>query len=511
MIIIYHNQKKIVSVFDVKKKQEVGIPNPNISYTFFALANLNPNRIIAWCEFDNKPFFNIDYIYTECTKKNKMISFSENSFISSKIGYIDESPFLKVNKTVKYPTWLMSSLCGAINASVILTFKSILPKNQKFAITLNSMAKLGMPKGLLCYSAPKLLFEHAPVQIEKEIRTIKLFQFVAQHYKLTWSFLLFFNLLFFEKRFYFGSFISSLFKSRYVLNNEFETDLGVNITSEDVSYDVIIPTLGRKTYLYDVLLDLSKQTLLPSNVIIVEQNDCVNSKTELDYLINDSFPFKINHKFIQITGACNARNLALNEVISDYVFFADDDIRFDENTLSSCFNFLLKNSFSAITISCLENPENIKMQVPYQSPLFGSGCSIVNKSVLKGMSFNMAFEHGFGEDLNFGAELRHKGADIIYFSNVVLKHLKAPIGGFRTKFDHPWSNQEIEPKPSPTVLLYRILHNTKEQVLGYKVVLFIKYYKVQLIKNPFKYYKKFKKQWRSSLHWANLLRQKHST
>ena len=41
----------------------------------------------------------------------------------SEIGYIDESPFLKVNKSVKYPTWFMSSLCGAINASVLITFE----------------------------------------------------------------------------------------------------------------------------------------------------------------------------------------------------------------------------------------------------------------------------------------------------------------------------------------------------------------------------------------------------
>jgi hypothetical protein len=33
--------------------------------------------------------------------------------------------------------------------------------------------------------------------------------------------------------------------------------------------DVIIPSIGRKDYLYDVLQDLAKQTHLPVNVIIV--------------------------------------------------------------------------------------------------------------------------------------------------------------------------------------------------------------------------------------------------
>jgi GT2 family glycosyltransferase len=37
------------------------------------------------------------------------------------------------------------------------------------------------------------------------------------------------------------------------------------------SIDVIIPTIGRKQYLYAVLQDLAQQTHLPVNVIIVEQ------------------------------------------------------------------------------------------------------------------------------------------------------------------------------------------------------------------------------------------------
>ncbi len=33
-------------------------------------------------------------------------------------------------------------------------------------------------------------------------------------------------------------------------------------------------------------------------------------------------------------------------------------------------------------------------------------------------------------------------------------------------------------------MLYQILHHTQEQILGYKTVLFFKYYKHQKIKNP---------------------------
>ncbi len=55
--------------------------------------------------------------------------------------------------------------------------------------------------------------------------------------------------------------------------------------------DVLIPTIGRKPFLYDVLKDLSKQTILPKNVIIIEQNPLAGSTSELDYLQDKNWPF----------------------------------------------------------------------------------------------------------------------------------------------------------------------------------------------------------------------------
>jgi len=70
---------------------------------------------------------------------------------------------------------------------------------------------------------------------------------------------------------------------------------------------------------------------------------------------------------------------------------------------------------------------------------------------------------------------------MLYLPKPEIRHLKAPIGGFRTKPVLLWSHEVIQPKPSPTVMLYIIKHNTKEQLLGYKTTLFIKYYKLQKI------------------------------
>ena len=136
---------------------------------------------------------------------------------------------------------------------------------------------------------------------------------------------------------------------------------------------------------------------------------------------------------------------------------------------------------------------------------FGSGSSFVFSECLRGCEFLKGFEFGYGEDVDFGMQLRNKGCDILYFSNPKILHLKAPIGGFRTKPVLKWQNDKILPKPSPTVMLYLILHFTKEQNLGYKTILFFKYYKLQNSKNPFRYFVYFRKQWKRSVFWANEL------
>ena len=102
-------------------------------------------------------------------------------------------------------------------------------------------------------------------------------------------------------------------------------------------------------------------------------------------------------------------------------------------------------------------------------------------------------------------QLRNLGQDVLYLPEPEILHLKAPVGGFRTQPILRWHNDLIQPKPSPTVMLYNILHNSKEQINSYKTTLFFKYYRLQKIKNPIRYYFYFKKQWEKSVFWANEL------
>jgi len=120
----------------------------------------------------------------------------------------------------------------------------------------------------------------------------------------------------------------------------------------------------------------------------------------------------------------------------------------------------------------------------------------------------MGYEFGFGEDSDFGMQLRNQGVDIVYIPEPTIVHLKAPIGGFRTKPVLQWHSDSVQPKPSPTVLLYLLLYYSKQQILGYKTTLFFKFYRHQKIKNPITYSVNFMKQWDKSIYWSNILRNK---
>jgi glycosyltransferase involved in cell wall biosynthesis len=438
-------------------------------------------------------------------------SLAKNSFLSQGIGYVEGTPFININKTVSYPTWQMSSSVGGIHASALLPFRNEIKISENFDYFLNSLAKLAMPAGLLCYSEPTLL-KNISDEIGQDKQSLYvLFRFVKQHYKLSWVFLLFLNFFMYERKVTILPLVFSLFyRRRGIKNNLLDT---VEVQSvkkilESGTIDVIIPTIGRKKYLYDVLKDLSLQSHLPKNVIIVEQNPSLESTSELDFITNENWPFVIKHTFTHQAGACNARNLALKEVVSEWVFLNDDDNRFRSNlieeTLRNCVKF-------GSRVSCNFYPKNGEKKVNHnvnQVPFFGSGNSFITSDLLEKAHFRMGFEFGYGEDSDFGMQLRNLGADVLYFPDPEITHLSAPIGGFRTKPVLAWQNDAIQPKPSPTIMLYNQLHKTPEQIKGYKTTLFFKFYKVQKIKNPIRYWDNFQKQWKQSLFWSNELKNK---
>ncbi|MFY0604292.1 MAG: glycosyltransferase family 2 protein [Flavobacteriaceae bacterium] len=505
MLVCIHEHNKVVAIFDHESQASIPIESTDILKSLFLISRNFSNRIIIWAEKSIEEYIAYDYIKASFNIKNKMISYGEVFYVSDRIGYVEDSPFLKVSKSVCYPTWLMSGTIGAIHASELLKYKDIIKSNE-FDYALNSIAKLGMPKGLFCYSNPKLLNNEKIKCPQEKISTLSLFKFVKQHYKWVWVWILFLNFILHERKVNLVAILYTLFFKK--INTNFKHHLkAVETFSIDKlpSIDVILPTIGREECLYDVLKDLALQTHLPEKVIIIEQNPEINSSSKLAYLKTEKWPFKICHNFTHQTGACNARNMALKLVTSEFVFLGDDDNRFGETLIENALKFMLEYNVNVFTTTYLQEHEKQVSKDFIQWPTFGAGNSFMKTSLIKKVSFDLGFEFGYGEDADYGAQLRNIGEDIIYNPLINILHLKAPIGGFRTKMKQKWDGEKILPKPSPTVLLNYLKNRTDFQVLGYKTILFLKFYTKQPIKNPFKYRQMMRKRWNKSVYYANQL------
>lgn len=512
MIILYHNTKKVTAIYGIEFNFQA---NNSIAEVLFLVSKSYPDTIILWCNEKYKSYLNKEAIATIFHHNLIVASYSVsgNYVISDKIGYVEKTPFSNVQKNVTYPTWLMSSDVGGGNTSVFNTLDKKMKPVNDFNYFICSLAKQAMSKGLFCYSEPKLIKASffSGNNIEKLNASIfTLFRFVRQHYKFIWIVNLMLCFVFFEKRLPFLPFFKSIFYSKFKNNIDFSNILiqSTKKVIDEKKYDVIIPTIGRKAYLYDVLKDINKQTLLPENVIIVEQNPDKNSQSELDYIKSETWSFKIKHIFIHQTGACNARNLALSYVENEWVLLGDDDNRFESDLVESLFLKIEKLGVKVVTTTYIQPHEKQNYHYLTQTDIFGTGNSMLKSEFLNDISFDMGYEFGYSEDADYGMQIRKIGQDIIYTPDIKIKHLKAPMGGFRIKQPFLWDNEDVEPQPSPTVMLFYHKHYNKYQVLGSKYDYIVKSYNKQSIKNPFRYLDAMNKKWKASEYWSAVLAKK---
>ena len=335
MIIIVHHKYKTTQVMDAKMQTITRIAIGNsLTQTIYDVSTTFPDVLIVWCNVAYLNDLDVNAIPSLFHHRRILASYNPNAYfyLQKQIGYVERSFYLKVNKKVTYPTWMMSSCVGGVHASVINTLSNDLNFNINFDYFINSLAKRAMVEGLFCYSEPKLLKVNFSATAEiKQGSIYETFKFVKQHYKWVWVFFLSLAYLVYEKKITLLPLIKSLFYKQ--LNTTFNLQqIPIQSTKRVINkreIDVIIPTIGRKQYLFDVLKDLAAQTLLPKNVIIVEQNPLEGSVSELNYLNNQDWPFTIKHTFTHQSGVCNARNLALSQVDSEWTLLGDDDNRFD--------------------------------------------------------------------------------------------------------------------------------------------------------------------------------------
>lgn len=508
MIIVFHIEgRQVVRVQEHKGNILEGFSKTPL-LTLRELARIYPKQWLVWC--DAQLEHTIDFLSFKNALHHPAIMVSDlrlSNPISKDLHYIEESPFAKVNLDVTYPTWQMSSAIGAIYGGVLDQIASYIPHNLNLEYSLNSIAKKCQSQGLRCYHSP-LVKEKISLRYKES--TINPYVFAASTFKKRWLPFLFLCHIIFEKRFPIRSLIQGLFQSKSQIRLDINKIKGTSSRTfpSDTSVDVIIPTMGRATYLYDVLKDFSVQTVIPNKVIIVEQNADPAARTALPYLTEESWPFKIVHHFIHQTGACNARNIALKETSAAWVFFADDDIRLDSHTIQNGLDVIKNSGVNGLAMSCLQHGEQKFFDTTRQWFSFPSGASMVQGALSRKLFFDTAYEHGYGEDADYGMQLRNAGVDILYHPEIELLHLKAPIGGFRHKIVQPWESEAVAPKPSPTVMRFRLTHSTAQQLKGYKLRLLLGQLNQKKPLNVVRFIKHFKKGWNTAVTWAKKLESK---
>lgn len=505
MIILFHKDDKVLQAEGLQ-----GIEGMPVTKALLAVAAKFPFETIVWCDMRLKDNLNREVLPAILHHKRLLYSFnaSESNYLDSVIGFAEEaSPFIPVKKDVKYPTWQMSSHVGIMHAEIVNAFAGFLYVGDGFDYFLNSFAKRAMRAGLLCYSKPDLLIGTITESDWKHADIFETFRFVRQHYRMRWTSLLLLDMILFKRKFPILPYLVSVFHKKRESDENAFSAIAISSSKNIIqsgTIDVIIPTIGRKPHLYNVLKDLAAQTYMPKKVIIVEQNPDTSSVSELDYL-TEKWPFEIDHVFTHRSGACAARNVALMRTDSDFVFMADDDIRFNANLIADVFDYFKMTGNEVIQVAGPQPDEKIKENQILQYPVLGSGWVFLKHKCLDGIWFNPGFEFGYGEDKDFGMQLRNKGYDILLVPFVSVIHLKAPMGGFRVKPPFAWADEVPLPKPSPTVMLFMIRNFTLEQVLGYKLIYFFKNYGKKNSLNPYTAYRNFKKQWERSEFWAKEL------
>lgn len=510
ILIVHENADKVIRI--LQNDAQIATQSDDLNSEIIRVSREHPEELILWAEKKFQDNFDMSALEEIFHHDLIMCSYAlQSQYLSEAIGYIDQWPFVKPDYKVTYPTWRMSTDMGGIKGRTLLTFEALIRKNKDFGYILNSVARLGQQNGLFCYSEPRLNsgFKQ-PEKLTSKAGTKELFQFVYQHYKWPWKYILFFCLFKYESKLPFSSFFGSFFNTKYfgknfelnaeeVNSNKFKNEIGDSV-------DIVIPTLGRPEHLKQVLADLKVQSHLPRRVIVIEQNPDLDSKSEFTNL-KESYPFELIHHFIHHSGACNARNMALKEVTADWIFFADDDIRVPPNLLKKCISELQRLGVDCLNINCKQPGQITVFQKIKQWASFGAGTSMVKSSFAKSVRFSEVFENGYGEDQDYGMQLRKKGCDVVYHPSLEITHLKAPVGGFRNKEVRPWERESLLPKPSPTLMAYANKYYSNQQLSGFRVELFLRYYSQQNIRNPWKYIQVMRARWKKSEKWAQLLEQ----
>jgi GT2 family glycosyltransferase len=195
---------------------------------------------------------------------------------------------------------------------------------------------------------------------------------------------------------------------------------------------ILIPTLDRYPYLWQLLDQLRQQTIRPHQIIIIDQTAGKQRRSDWPDQFAD-LPLQVIWR--DQPGQCSSRNAGLASVQSDYILFLDDDLNVPPDLIAQHLALLNHQQLDA---SCGVVEEGKTNQLSFHfthirdSDVFPAGNTLLKRSALlvSGL-FDLAYERGERADGDLGMRLYLGGKRLGLNPAARVLHLHALSGGLR--------------------------------------------------------------------------------
>lgn len=198
------------------------------------------------------------------------------------------------------------------------------------------------------------------------------------------------------------------------------------------SVSVLIPTIRRYPYLRTLLGQLREQTIIPHEIIVVDQTPQSERDTKLP---KDFADLPIKWTYLDQAGQCSSRNEGLSQTTGDFVLFVDDDDEVPSDLIEKHLHNLFLYQCSISSGVALE-PDQQELPTDFRflrlSDVFPTNNSMITATVLKKSGFfDLAYDHGQRADHDLGMRLYLAGEMMVLDPSICLFHHHAPMGGLR--------------------------------------------------------------------------------
>lgn len=187
---------------------------------------------------------------------------------------------------------------------------------------------------------------------------------------------------------------------------------------------ILILTKDRPSLLAKCLESIDSQSLMPDEIIVLNNGGADDSAYELCRRMNNCRFFSVSNNI----GCIKGRNYLVDLSRGDYLLFVDDDGTLSNDTIRNCMNYfrLLPNT-GVVTFRIIDPvsgtiKDGISDYKSFYHYTFGGGSCCMRRSVFKKIGKYVIDYPRQGEEHDFAIRLINAGYDIIYAFDCILYH-----------------------------------------------------------------------------------------